>query len=88
MSSSATAVSSTQQPAPGQPPNALMPKKKDPRLRELQKAQTDKRFFDSADYEVSKAHTPSNRKGDLLTAARNAPHAGINDGRPDDTKQQ
>lgn len=52
-------VSSSSQPTwHDAPPGVDMPKKKDPRLRELQ-APTHKAYFDSADYEVQRQQNKS-----------------------------
>lgn len=60
------------------PAGVDMPKKKDPRLRELQ-APPKKEFFDSAEYEIQKHATKNDAKlqSDLRKAAMSSQHAGV-----------
>ena len=67
------------------PNPAMMPKKKDPRMRALEKP-TGKQYFDSADYEVKKHQmankisaqgcpaNPSDARKELMEQALRAPH--------------
>lgn len=59
-----------------------MPKKKDPRVRALQTndgADSGRKFFDSVEYEVQRQKAPKQSAGneEMVTAARNQPHAGL-----------
>lgn len=67
----ATATAPAEQPAV-----SAMPKKKDPRLRAAQQSQTQKQFFDSADYETQKQKAQSDPKlvAQLKAKAAQSPH--------------
>jgi hypothetical protein len=82
MSSSAAADTSSETTSASAstnvPPGVNMPKKKDPRLRNLQ-APPPREFFDSAEYEVQKHRAQNDKKlqSDLRTAAMSREHPGV-----------
>ncbi|KAG5496261.1 hypothetical protein JKF63_02562 [Porcisia hertigi] len=66
------------------PPGVSMPKKRDPRLRQMQAPQQ-QRFFDSADYEVRKQQQHSSQQQQTHTpqpqrASNGIPRRGAADG--------